>query len=522
MGCGLNSCSLDEFSCNAIASVIDMDPAHCYQWIAVKTSDTEECDKVQSENWAGTGQNPPKDKCHLMIAEKNTDPLPCDNIEGGMNSYSKDECYQSVGAKGGDADDCDKLSGEAEIECRTGIARGQDSEGNKANCGDGYVWVAGGLGGGSCAVDPNAKTKDEPKPVETTKTPPKTTDEKDDDTTGVNPADTVKPIDPVKPGTKDSPTDAKDADKDADKKDDKKVDDAKDDAQTDAKGDDKQADDKKEPEKTPEEIVKETFEEADKNTPPTPQEEKNSHLSKIIEDIEDQDARSDIIKKFTEEKKKRDDLTIEQQRELLEEIKDQYEFGQAMDEKANTIKANTVDKLTEKVDELVDEKVDEAKTGAWNWIKDKTYGWVKGRDPANKKYVDAAKLAEEKYNKAVEKYSSALDSYKKGKDYFDKAKKAYDEVKQVMDNVRRLQDKVNAGKMTEGQANAIKGGVLLGKGLEYTTKYIPVFGDTISEITAGTFQATMKFAEKRAERTTKLGNCIEDPEHCDPNGISPY
>lgn len=193
-----------------------------------------------------------------------------------------------------------------------------------------------------------------------------------------------------------------------------------------------------------------------------------------------------------------------------------------MDEKANTIKANTVDKLTEKVDALVQEQQDKAKQGAWDWFKEKTYGWVKGRDPDNQKYVDAAKLAEEKYNKAVEKYNDALESYNKGKDYFDRAKKAYDEVKQVMENVQRLQNKVKEGRITEGQANAIKGGVLLGKGLEYATKYIPVFGETMSEVTAGTFQATMKFAEKRAERTTKLNSCIEDPEHCDPNGISAY
>jgi hypothetical protein len=36
------------------------------------------------------------------------------------------------------------------------------------------------------------------------------------------------------------------------------------------------------------------------------------------------------------------------------------------------------------------------------------------------------------------------------------------------------------------------------------------------------FDATVKFATKRAARTTAIDKCIEDPENCDPNGISPY
>ncbi len=510
--CVSAGCGLDELGCELYGSVTEKDTAHCFQWIAVQNSNTDECEKVQSENWAGTGQNPPKDKCYLMIAEKEGDPLPCDKIEGGMNSYSKDECYQGVGAKGGDADDCDKLSGFAEEECRTGVVRGAVSEGMTPDCGAGYLWQAGGLGGGSCVKDPAVKEPETPPKTGTA--PPKTTEKED----GNKPADTVKPSDAVKPSEPVKPETETETTKPTEKEPEKTT--KTDGPEATTENDEK--DDKKEPEQSPESIVKETFDKVDKNKPPTPKEEQETKLSTILEGIDDQDARSEIIKTFINERKKRDDMTIKEQQELLEEIKQQYEFSQAMDEKANTLKAETVDKLTEKVDELVNEKIDEAKQGAWAWIKDKTYGWVKGHDPDNQKYIDAAKLAEEKYNKAVEKYNEALESYNKGKDYFDKAKKAYDEVKQVMDNVRRLQDKVSGGKLTQGQADAIKGGVLLGKGLEYATKYIPVFGDTISEVTAGTFQATMKFAEKRGERTTKLNNCIEDPENCDPNGISAY
>ena len=65
-----------------------------------------------------------------------------------MNSYTQDECYQNVGAKGGSANDCDGLSGSAQTDCRTGVARGRSSEGKPADCGTGFSWVAGGLGGG--------------------------------------------------------------------------------------------------------------------------------------------------------------------------------------------------------------------------------------------------------------------------------------------------------------------------------------------------------------------------------------
>jgi hypothetical protein len=64
--------------------------------------------------------------------------------------------------------------------------------------------------------------------------------------------------------------------------------------------------------------------------------------------------------------------------------------------------------------------------------------------------------------------------------------------------------------------------VYLGKGLEYATAYVPVFGSTISTVSKETFDATIKFATKRAQRTTSLDKCIEDPEHCDTDGITAY
>ena len=495
----LSGCFSGCVACEAGGIFAERGVDHCYQWLSVQTGDTTGCEKIPGTGFEG--QNPPKDKCYLLIAEKEKDPQPCANIVGGFNSYTQDECYQGVGAGGGSADDCDGLAAADEMNCRTGVARGQNSESNPPSCGEGYAWVAGGLGGGSCVKTVPATEKTEPEEP-TTETAPEIT-------VPDVPPKTPAPEKDAVPGRDFGPSRpawewAVDGLADLTDEIDQGIAAAGEATANLVEG------------------VKDIFTENDKDKTPSLEQEQGTRLSELLSDVEDEEARSTIITTFIEQRSQRDAMTVKEQQELLNDIKEQYEFGQQMDEKANTIKANTVDQLTEKVDELVGEKMDEAKEGAWEWFKDKTYGWVKGRSPENEKYVEAAKLAEERYNQAVEKYNEALESYNKGKDYFDKAQKAYDEVKQVMDNVRRLQDKVSDGKLTPGQAQAIKGGVLLGKGLEYATKYIPVFGDTISEVTAGTFQATMKFAEKRGERTTKLNNCIEDPEHCDPNGISAY
>jgi len=58
--------------------------------------------------------------------------------------------------------------------------------------------------------------------------------------------------------------------------------------------------------------------------------------------------------------------------------------------------------------------------------------------------------------------------------------------------------------------------------LTAATAYVPIFGDTVSTITEETFNATIKLAEQRAQRTTAINKCIDDPENCDPNGISAY
>jgi hypothetical protein len=63
---------------------------------------------------------------------------------------------------------------------------------------------------------------------------------------------------------------------------------------------------------------------------------------------------------------------------------------------------------------------------------------------------------------------------------------------------------------------------LLDKGLEYATAYVPVFGSTISTISKETFGTVIELAKKRAERSTALEKCFDDPANCDTDKISGY
>lgn len=92
----------------------------------------------------------------------------------------------------------------------------------------------------------------------------------------------------------------------------------------------------------------------------------------------------------------------------------------------------------------------------------------------------------------------------------------------VYDRVDKVNKMLAEGKIDTGKAKVLKGAILLDKGLEYATGYVPVFGSTISTISKETFGTVIELAKKRAERTTSLDKCINDPEHCDPNGISAY
>ncbi|MBS3176737.1 hypothetical protein J4457_05895 [Candidatus Woesearchaeota archaeon] len=242
--------------------------------------------------------------------------------------------------------------------------------------------------------------------------------------------------------------------------------------------------------------------------PTTAAEYNKGKIAEVMEDVEDEDVASEIRKDFVKYKAQSGDRGIDSLTEKLKAIKEEKEFIKNVDDQANTL----VDQLKESVGEYADEQkeelVDAAKEKGWDWVK------TKGGD----RFKDQLEKLEEmkgKYDKASDKYEEIA-----GK--IEKLKKVYDEVSGVYKKVDEYNKMLAEGKIDKGQAKVLKGAVLLGKGLEYATEYVPVFGSTISAVTKGTFDATIKLATKRAQRNKKLNDCIDDPEHCDPNGISPY
>jgi predicted ribosome quality control (RQC) complex YloA/Tae2 family protein len=200
----------------------------------------------------------------------------------------------------------------------------------------------------------------------------------------------------------------------------------------------------------------------------------------------------------------------------MEEIKENQETLKRYDELANTL----MDQVKESAGEFASTTFDD----------------LYGEDV--EKYQKAMeekarKLAEDyggekltngiaKLESLKEKYDKASEQFEKINEQIEKLKKIYEEVSEVKGKIDEINKLVAEGKIDLGRAQVLHGAVYLGKGLEYATSYVPVFGSTISTISKETMDATLKFATSRAARTTALDKCIEDPENCDPTGITPY
>lgn len=105
------------------------DSDHCYQAAAVQESEPDDCANVKGEGF--TGQNPPKDKCFLQIAENTGDPTVCDGIVGGITSYTQEECLDAV-YRNHTVDACKDAKDPQK--CR-------DAYGKKfGECGDGFIF----------------------------------------------------------------------------------------------------------------------------------------------------------------------------------------------------------------------------------------------------------------------------------------------------------------------------------------------------------------------------------------------
>ncbi|PIR48899.1 hypothetical protein COU80_01815 [Candidatus Peregrinibacteria bacterium CG10_big_fil_rev_8_21_14_0_10_55_24] len=236
----------------------------------------------------------------------------------------------------------------------------------------------------------------------------------------------------------------------------------------------------------------------------------------IMADVEDEDVKSEIAKIFVTYRSENPNADPNQLLAKMREITDQQETAKRLDEYANSL-------------------MDQIKEGAGQFAND-TVEDLYGDDI--EKYKDAMaeqgmKYLEEKGGKDLlrgierlewlkEKYDKASEQYEAVSEQIDKLTKVYNEAAEVARKIDEVNKLVAEGKIDLGRAKVLHGAIYLGKGLEYATQYVPVFGSTVSTVAKETFDATVKFATKRAERTTALDKCIEDPEHCDTEGISPY
>jgi hypothetical protein len=236
----------------------------------------------------------------------------------------------------------------------------------------------------------------------------------------------------------------------------------------------------------------------------------------IMAEVDDEDVKSEIARQFIAIRNQNPTMDLNQQLAKLEEIRDRQETVKRLDEQANQL-------------------MDQIKEGANGFASD-TFDDLYGEDI--EKYKEAMaergmKYLEEKGGKDLKrgienlewlkgKYDKASEQYEAINKQIGELKKVYDEAAAVAKKIDDINKLLAEGKIDAGKAKVLHGAVYLGKGLEYATSYVPVFGSTASTITKETFEATIKFAKKRAERTTALDKCIEDPEHCDTDNISAY
>jgi prefoldin subunit 5 len=229
---------------------------------------------------------------------------------------------------------------------------------------------------------------------------------------------------------------------------------------------------------------------------------------KILEGIDDPQLKSMIAKDYSSYRSKHENADVTQLLEAMNEIKKEKQTIQRLDQEANKLVDDLKNNIIDYGSDKAKEAVDDVTGAAWEW------SFSKG---SNEMKYKISQLEEMK-----NKYDKASAQYKAISEQIDKFKKVYDEVNEVYKKVNEINGLVANGKIDEGKAEVLKGAVYLGKGLEYATGYVPVFGSTMSTISKETFDATVKFATKRAQRTTSLQRCIDDPLNCDTDGITGY
>lgn len=226
----------------------------------------------------------------------------------------------------------------------------------------------------------------------------------------------------------------------------------------------------------------------------------------IMSDIEDDDVKSAISKEFTAYRQW--ETNINKMLEKLEEVTEKQKTLKRLDEEANELTDNIKEQLEWLVNDKQDEIMEEMWDNAKKWIEEN--GWEK------------LKWTLKNYEWAMEKYEKWSKMYEDAMEKYNKLKSTYDEVMWIYNRVDEVNKMLAQWKIDEWKAKVLKWAVLLDKWLEYTLEYVPVFGSTMSKVSKETFDAVIKLAKKRAERSTALDKCFEDPANCDTDAISAY
>lgn len=226
----------------------------------------------------------------------------------------------------------------------------------------------------------------------------------------------------------------------------------------------------------------------------------------IMADIDDEDVASAISKEYT--KYREWEKNINYLLDKLQEITKKQQMIKQADEDANYL----TDQIKEQLEGIVGDKQDEI-VGEMG---DKAKEWIE------KNGGEKLKWSLKEMEWAMGKYEKWSEIYESMKGKYDKLKGAYDEIMSIYNRVDEVNRMLAEGKIDAWKAKVLKWAVLLDKGLEYATGYVPVFGSTISTVSKATFWTVIEIAKKRAERSTALDKCFSDPANCDTDKISGY
>lgn len=240
-----------------------------------------------------------------------------------------------------------------------------------------------------------------------------------------------------------------------------------------------------------------------------PPEEQAAYLREkreaIMADVDDLEVQTAIGKEVNAFRKANPHADINELLATIETATEKQQTMKRLDEHANAV----VDNLKQQIIDTAQWKLEWKMTELWtDRLKENWWDEIK-------RALQEMEWMKDKYDKASEQYQAIQEKYEKMKAVYDKVQWVYAKI----DEFKQLQAE---WKITEWQAEVLKWAVLLKEWLTSATAYVPIFGDTVSTITEETFNATVKLAEKRAQRTTALNKCIEDPLNCDTEGISWY